>query len=99
MPSHGVSNHKITEIFYDRLGLRNRYLVDAASGGTFMSNFEDTIMESNQTVVENSLHIVAKPIERGATLKGQLINAKSVETGMLLEKIKKFIEVKFLLLD
>ena len=96
---HGVSNHELTQIFYDGLGPQDRYLLDAASGGTFMSKFEDEAMELIETVAENSHHNVAKPFERGATPKGGLIDAKSVETGMLLEKIDKMAEVQNLLLD
>ena len=98
-PHHGVSNHELTQIFYDGLGPQDRYLLDAASSDTFMSKFEDEAMELIETVVENSHHNAAKPFERGATLKGGLIDAKSVETGMLLEKIDRMAEVQNLLLD
>ena len=98
-PHHRVSNHELTQIFYDGLGLQDRYLLDAASGGTFMRKFEDEAMELIETVAENSHHNAAKPLERGATPKGGLIDAKSVETGMLLEKIDKMTEVQNLLLD
>ena len=98
-PHHGVSNHELTQIFYDALGPQDRYLLDAASGGTFMSKFEDEAMELIKIVAENSHHNVAKPFGRGATLKGGLIDAKSVETGMLLEKIDKMTEVQNLLID
>ena len=98
-PHHGVSNHELTQIFYDGLGLQDRYLLDAASGGTFMSKFEDEAMDLIETVAENSHHNTAKPFGRGATPKGGLINAKSVETEMLLEKIEKMAEVQNLLLD
>ena len=64
-----------------------------------MSKFEDEAMELIETVVENSHHNVAKPFRRGATPKGGSIDAKSVETGMLLEKIYKMAEVQNLLLD
>ena len=40
-----------------------------------------------------------KPFRRGAMPKGKLNNAKSVETGMLLERIEKVKEVQNLLLD
>ena len=60
-PHHGVSNHELTQIFYDGLGLQDRYLLDAASGGTFMSKFEDEAMELIETVAENSHHNAAKP--------------------------------------
>ena len=88
-----MSNHELTQIFYDGLGPQDRYLLDASSGGTFMSKFEDEAMELIETVAENSHHNAAKPFRRGATPKGGLIDAKSVETGMLLEKIDKMAEV------
>ena len=34
---HDIPKHEITQIFYDGLGAPERYLLDAASGGTFMS--------------------------------------------------------------
>ena len=43
--------------------------------------------------------MLAKPFGRHATPKGGLINAKSVEIGMLLEKIDKMVEVQNCLLD
>ena len=44
-PHHGVSNHELTQIFYDGLGPQDRYLLDAASGGIFMSKYKDDAME------------------------------------------------------
>ena len=65
-----------------------------------MRKYEDEAMELIETVVENSHHHnAAKPFGRGAMLKGQLIDAKSVETRMLLERINKMAEVQNLLLD
>ena len=98
-PHHGVSNHELTQIFYDELGLQDRYLLDAASSGTFMSKFEDETMELIETMAENSNHNAAKLFGRGATPKGGLIDAKSVEMGMLLEKIDKMAEVQNLQLN
>ena len=94
-----MSNHELTQIFYDGLGPQDRYLLDAALGRTFMNKFEDEAMELIETVAKNSLHNAAKPFGRGGTLKGGLIDAKSVETGMLLEKIDKMAEVQNNLLD
>ena len=94
-----MSNHELTQIFNDGLGPQDRYLLDAASGGTFMSKFEDEAMELIETVAKNSHHNAEKPFGRGATPKGGLIDVKSVETGMLLEKIKKMAEIQNLLLD
>ena len=96
-PHHGVSNHELTQIFYDGLGPQDRYLLDVASGGTFMSKYEDEAMELIETVVENSQHNATKPFERGAMPK--TIDAKSAETRMLLERIDKMAEVQNLLLD
>ena len=90
---HGVSNHKLTQIFYDGLGAHDRYLLGAASGGTFMSKYKDDAMELIETGAENSHHKVAKPFGRGEISKGQLIDAKSAETGMLLERFDKMAEV------
>ena len=82
-----MSNYELTQIFYDGLCPQDRYLLDAASGGTFMSKYEDNAMELIETVAENSHHNVAKLFERRAMPKGQLIDAKSVEMGMPLERI------------
>ena len=92
-----MSNNELTQIFYDGLGPQDRYLVDAASGGTFMSKYEDDAMELIETVSENSHHNAAKPFERREMPKS--IDAKLAETGMLLERIDKMAEVQNLLLD
>ena len=96
-PHHGVSNHELTQIFYDVLGPQDRYLLDAASGGTFMSKYEDDAMELIEMVAENSHHNAAKPFGRGAMPKA--LDTKSAETRMLLERINKMAEVQNLLLD
>ena len=98
-PHHGVSNHELTQIFYDGLGPQDRYLLDEASGGTFMSKYEDDAMELIETVAENSHHNAEKLFGSGAIPKRQMIDAKSAETGMLLERIEKMEEVQNLLLD
>ena len=92
-----MSNHELTQIFYDGLGPQDRYRLDAASCGTLMSKYEDDAMELIETVAENRHHNAAKPFGRGAMPK--TINAKSAETGMLLERINKMAEVQNLLLD
>ena len=56
-------------------------------------------MELIETKAENSHHNVAKLFARGAMPKGQLIDAKSAETCMLLEIIGKMAEVHSLLLN
>ena len=64
-----------------------------------MSKFEDEAMDLIETVAENSHQNAAKPFGRGATPKGGLIDTKSAEMGMLLEKIDKMAKVQNLLLD
>ena len=96
-PHHEVSNHELKQIFYDGLGPKDRYLIDTASGSTFMSKYEDDAMDLIETVAENSHHNAAKPFGRGEMPK--IIDAKSAETGMLLERIDKMVEVQNLLLD
>ena len=88
-----MSNHELTQICYDGLGPQDRYLLDAASSCTFMSKFEDNAMELIKTVAENNYHNAEKSFGRGAMPKGGSIDAKSVEAGMLLEKIDKIAEV------
>ena len=68
-PHHGVSDHELTQIFYDGLGPQDRYLLDAASDGTFMSKYEDDAMELIKTVAENSHHNAVKPFGRSAMTK------------------------------
>ena len=94
-----MSNHELTQIFYDGLGPQDRYLLDAASGVTFMRKYEDEAMELIKTMAENSHHNADKPFERGAMPKGQMIDAKSAETRMLVERIDKMAEVQNLQLD
>ena len=64
-----------------------------------MRKYEDEAMELIKTVAENSHHNVDKPFGRGAMPKGHMIDAKSAETGMLLEGIDKMVEVQNLILD
>ena len=79
-PHHGASNHELTHIFYDKLGPQDRYHLDAASDGTFMSKYEDKAMELIKTVPKNRHHNMGKPFERGVMPKGQMIDTKLVET-------------------
>ena len=64
-----------------------------------MSKYEDEAMELIEMVAENSNHNAAKPFRRGTMPKGQMINAKLAETGMLLKRIDKMVEVQNLLPD
>ena len=64
-----------------------------------MSKYEDEVVEHIETVVENSHHNAAKPFGRGAMPKGQMIDIKSGETRMFIERIDKMAKVQNLLLD
>ena len=92
-----MSNHELTQIFYDGLGLHDRYLLDAANGVTFMKKYEDDAIELIETVAENSHQNAVKPFGRGAMPKS--MDAKSAQTGMLLERTDKMAYVQNLLLD
>ena len=94
-----MSKHELMQTIYDGLSQQDRYLLDATSGNTFMTKYDDDASELSKTMVENGHHNAAKPFRRGAMPKGQLINAKSTETGMLLERIDKMAEVQNVLLD
>ena len=48
-----MSNHELTQIFYNGLGPKEIYLLNLASEGPFMSKFEDDAMELIEIVVEN----------------------------------------------
>ena len=64
-----------------------------------MSRYEDNAMDFIETVMENNHQNLAKAFGRGVMPKGQMIDAKSAETGILLERINKLAEVYNLLLD
>ena len=64
-----------------------------------MRKYEDDAMELIEMVVENNHHNAAKLFGRGDMPKGQLIDAKSVNTCMILERIDKMAEVHNLLLN
>ena len=64
------------QIFYDRLGQYDRYILYATRGSTFMSKFKDGAIELIEIVAENSHHNVTQPLGRGGTPKGLLIDAK-----------------------
>ena len=54
-----MPKHEITQIFfYDSLGAPDKYLLDAASGGIFMSKYEDEALELIELVAENSHQIL-----------------------------------------
>ena len=53
-----------------------------------MSKYEDEALGLIELVVENTHHHVAKSFGgRSAPTKGGMLDAKAVETGMLLDKI------------
>ena len=99
-PHHSIPQHEITQIFYDGLGAPDRYLLNVASGGTFMSKYKDEALKLIELVAENSHHHVAKSFGgRSAPTKGGMLDAKAAETGMLLDKIEKLTEAHNLIMD
>ena len=97
---HGILKHEITQIFYDGLGAPDRYLLDAASGGTFMRKYQDEALELIELVAENSHHYAAKSfVGWSAPAKGGMLDAKAVEVGMLLDKIEKLTKTHNLIMD
>ena len=99
-PHHGIPKHEINQIFYDGLGVPDRYLLDAASGGTLMSKYEDEALELIKLVAENSHHHAAKSFGGwSAPAKGGMLDAKAVETSMFLDKIEKLTEAQNLIMD
>ena len=99
-PHHGIHKHEITHIFYDGLGSPDRYLLNAASGGTFMSKYEDEALELIELVAENNHYHAAKSFGgRSAPAKGGMLDGKAVETGMLLDKTEKLTEAQNLIMD
>ena len=99
-PHHGTPKHEITQIFYDGLGAPDKYLLNAASGGTFMRKYENESLELIELVVENSHHHVAKSFGgRSAPAKGGMLDAKAAETCMLLDKIEKLTKSQNLIMD
>ena len=99
-PHHGIPKHEITQIFYDGLGAPDKYLLDTASGGTFISKYEDEELDLIELVAENSHHHAAKSFGgRSTPAKGGMLDAKAVETCMLLDKIEKLTEAQNLIMD
>ena len=65
-----------------------------------MSKYEDEALELIDLVAENSHHHVAKSFGgRSTPAKGGMLDAKAVETCMLLDKIEKLAEAQNLIMD
>ena len=61
-----------------------------------MSKYKDKVLELIELMAENSHHQMAKSFDgRSAPAKGGMLDAKAVETDMLLDKIKKLTDVSF----
>ena len=99
-PHHGIPKHEITQIFYDGLSTPDIYLLNAASGGTFMSKYEDEALELIELVAENSHHHAAKSFGGWSVpAKGGMLDGKAAETCILLDKIEKLKEAQNLIMD
>ena len=65
-----------------------------------MRKYEDEALELIKIVPENSYHHAAKSFRgRNATAKGGILEAKAVETSMLLDKIEKLTKARNLIMD
>ena len=53
-------NMRLLRFFYDGLGAPDRYFLNATSGGTFMSKYEDEPLELIKLVAENNHHHAAR---------------------------------------
>ena len=95
-----IPKHEITQIFYDDLGAPNRYLLDTASGCTFMSKYEDEALKLIELLAENSHHHAAKFFRgRSTPAKGGMLDTKAAKTSMLLDKIKNMMAAQNLIMD
>ena len=95
-----VSQHEITQIFYDGLGGQDRYFLGVTSGDTFMSKYDDKALELIELVTENSHHHTVESFGRQSVpSKGGILDAKAVKTGMFLDKIEKLTEAQNLIMD
>ena len=54
-PHHGVTKWQLIQAFYEGIDERQRHLVDASCGGTFMMKNEGEAWELIETLSENSL--------------------------------------------
>ena len=65
-----------------------------------MSKYEDEALELIELVLENSHHHAAKSFGgQSAPAKGGMLDAKAVETGILLDMIEKLTEAQNLIMD
>ena len=65
-----------------------------------MSKYEDEALELIELVAENSHHHEAQFFSgRSTPAKGGMLDAKAVETGMVLDKIEKLTEAQNLIMD
>ena len=65
-----------------------------------MRKYEDEALELIELVVDNSHQHGAKSFGgQSAPVKGGMLNAKAIETCMLLDKIEKLVEAQNLIVD
>ena len=57
-----MSNHELTQIFYDGLVPQDRYLLDVASGDTFINSYKEGAIEFTETLVDNCHHNTTKSL-------------------------------------
>ena len=65
-----------------------------------MNKYEDEALELIELVAENSHHHAAKSFRgQSAPVKGGMLDVKTVEIGMLLDKIDKLTEAHHLIMN
>ena len=85
-PHHQVPRWQLVQYFYDGLTEKNRQMVDAACGGTFMLKSEDEAWALFETLSENSMHHAsASRSERATPVQDGAKKAGIFEIGMHLE--------------
>ena len=89
-PHHQVPRWQLVQYFYDGLTEKNRQMVDAACGGTFMLKSEDEAWLLFETLSENSMHhATASRSDRAAPVQDSTKKAGIFEIGMNLELSNK----------
>jgi hypothetical protein len=89
-PHHQVPRWQLVQYFYDGLTEKNRQMVDAACGGTFMLKSEDEAWSLFETLSENSMHhATTSRFDKATPAQDSTKKAGIFEIGMNLELSNK----------
>ena len=83
------------------VGTLEQSAFDAASGGSFLSLYEEEAMELIEKMVLTSQRNATKSLRSRSTMVrgGSSMDAKAAETGQLWERMEKITEIQNLLID